>query len=52
MSKRLSSSIRFHEMLKLCALACDQKLGCGMVKARALKLSDRRAEFENLGAQL
>jgi hypothetical protein len=38
-------------MIELRALACDQKLGRGIVEALALQLPDGRAQFENLGAQ-
>lgn len=38
-------------MVELRALACDQKLGRGIVEPFALQLPDGRAQFENLGAQ-
>lgn len=52
MLKRPPRGIRLHEMLKLRTLACDQKLGCGIVETLALQLPDGGAEFENFGAQL
>lgn len=40
-----------HEMIELRPLARNQELGRGIVEALTLKLSDRGAQFQDLGAQ-
>lgn len=47
-----AGGISSHQMIESCALARDQELGRGVVEPLPLQLPDRRAQFENLGAQL
>ncbi|MET4276137.1 hypothetical protein ABIB68_004572 [Bradyrhizobium sp. F1.2.2] len=47
-----AGGIGFHQMIESRSLARDQELGRGVVEPLALQLPDRRAQFENLGAQL
>jgi hypothetical protein len=50
--KATTCGVYLHEVVKLRPLAGDQELGRGIVKARALQLPDRRAQFEDFGTKL
>ena len=50
--KAATRGVCLHEVIELRPLARNQELGRGIVKARALQLPDRRAQFEDFGTKL